>query len=437
MSHHASSEIQELLLTVSEDTKTRAKALWPKLAPHLREGDRRACERTHIPPEAQEEIYAADEARFQALFERGFDDQYIQTTKAAVSQIVGSGMSINTYLTGYQEIVQEFCIAVANSRSRNRDLSTVVECCFFDASVAVSMFMDEVETKSQTERQQLADEFQQQVQKVISEVNDVSRQIGLDSNGLLDQANESSRKAAVLHDEVGAAMEEYSGNLKATTESAEQLDSSMGNINEHVTQGVRAVEESSERTERAKTNIDQLSQAAHQINNLIKLIEDIAQQTNLLALNATIEAARAGEAGKGFAVVASEVKALADQSQKTAESVTRQIGQINELVNTSVTDMDALSTLISGAGTSLRSVASVMEEQTDATQEMARRNEVMTAGADHLHQALDEILDNTKTTTQANISSSNEIVEHSRLLENSSKILSERTEEFLHRLAIR
>jgi|GEM_PF-2528558 len=52
--------------------------------------------------------------------------------------------------------------------------------------------------------------------------------------------------------------------------------------------------------------INTLSSSAKHIEQVIKLIEEIAKQTNLLALNATIEAARAGDAGKGFAVVANE-----------------------------------------------------------------------------------------------------------------------------------
>jgi methyl-accepting chemotaxis protein len=55
---------------------------------------------------------------------------------------------------------------------------------------------------------------------------------------------------------------------------------------------------------------------AARINDVVKLIGDIACQTNLLALNATIEAALAGDAGKGFAVVAGEVKNLAIQAAK-------------------------------------------------------------------------------------------------------------------------
>ena len=62
-----------------------------------------------------------------------------------------------------------------------------------------------------------------------------------------------------------------------------------------------------------------------QIRKIVSIITDIANQTNLLALNAAIEAARAGEAGRGFAVVAAEVKALAQESRSSAESISDMI----------------------------------------------------------------------------------------------------------------
>ena len=59
-----------------------------------------------------------------------------------------------------------------------------------------------------------------------------------------------------------------------------------------------------------------LSENTKKINEVLKLIGEVAAQTNLLALNAAIEAARAGEAGRGFAVVAQEVRKLAENTQE-------------------------------------------------------------------------------------------------------------------------
>jgi methyl-accepting chemotaxis protein len=72
--------------------------------------------------------------------------------------------------------------------------------------------------------------------------------------------------------------------------------------------------DANEATRRTETTVQHLSKAAHEIGDVIGLINNIAGQTNLLALNAKIEAARAG-AGKGFAVVAAEVKSLASQTR--------------------------------------------------------------------------------------------------------------------------
>ena len=111
--------------------------------------------------------------------------------------------------------------------------------------------------------------------------------------------------------------------------------------------------------------------SSRKIVDIIGVIDGIAFQTNILALNAAVEAARAGEQGRGFAVVASEVRSLAHRSATAAK-------EIKQLINDSVSKVEAGSRLVDLAGetmgnvvTSIQRVADIMKEITGASAEQS------------------------------------------------------------------
>lgn len=137
-------------------------------------------------------------------------------------------------------------------------------------------------------------------------------------------------------------------------------------------ESARIASEAVDQARRTNDSVGELSQAAARIGDVVELINTIAGQTNLLALNATIEAARAGEAGRCFAVAAAEVKALAEQTAKATGEIGQHISGIQSATHVSVDAIQEIGHTIGRMSEIASTIASAVEEQGAATQEISR-----------------------------------------------------------------
>lgn len=76
-----------------------------------------------------------------------------------------------------------------------------------------------------------------------------------------------------------------------------------------------------ERLRITNAHLKELEASTNQMEDVIRVITNIARKSNLLSLNASIEAARVGEAGRAFSVVAAEMKRLAEDSAQEASKI--------------------------------------------------------------------------------------------------------------------
>jgi methyl-accepting chemotaxis protein len=223
-------------------------------------------------------------------------------------------------------------------------------------------------SRRRADMHRMADDFESAVGEIVEKVSSASSQLEASAGSLTSTAD----RAEDLATKVVSASEQASTNVQSVASATEEMASSVNEISRQVHESARIAGDAVGQARSTTERVGELSKAATRIGDVVELINTIAGQTNLLALNATIEAARAGEAGRGFAVVASEVKALAEQTSKATGEIGQQISGIQAATLDSVNAIKEISATIEKLSEISATIASAVEEQGAATQEISR-----------------------------------------------------------------
>jgi methyl-accepting chemotaxis protein len=272
-------------------------------------------------------------------------------------------------------------VAAANDRDEIGEMARALQ--VFKDNMIEARRLETGQREEQLRKEQRQQHVEQSVHKFNSAVNASLQglaEAATELRGASETVSSTALETNIQAAAVSSASAQATGNVRSVAAASQELSASIEEIARQVTHASEMAGRSVGEAERTDGSVRELVDAATRIGESVQLINSIASQTNLLALNATIEAARAGDAGRGFSVVASEVKSLASQTAKATQEIAGQITAIQTATHNVVEAIKGIGGTIGQVNEISVSIASAIEQQGAATQEIVRHTEEVANG---------------------------------------------------------
>lgn len=241
----------------------------------------------------------------------------------------------------------------------------------------------------------VAEQRQQHLlQQRLDEISHASQELESSAIIVTQNAQEQSHSASTASaavEELNVSILQVASLASESRLASHEAEQDLKNSNQQLLELVEQLSSVAEQARETNQQIHQLYNSSQVINDVTRVIHEMADQTNLLALNAAIEAARAGEAGRGFAVVADEVRQLALSSQDSASEITRTITGVQEQISQATEQMTRLSNQAQTSAQNSEELRICLEGVSHKTQQLTEQVVQVAASTQQQSQAVSEI----------------------------------------------
>lgn len=259
------------------------------------------------------------------MFSGNIDGDYLHRRERVARTHIRIGLETKWYMGAFQALQQTlFNIInrhVDDSEQRSKIRESISKVLNFEQQLVLEAY--------EKENLRLREETYQRVKEEIK-----------------SKIAEASRDAVQATDQIAASLQALSEGSTEMNRSFMETVSKTRQTEQWAADGKEKLNALAERVNSVSKTADEMGQtfeafieSLKSINQVVSLVEQVADQTQLLALNAAIEAARAGEAGAGFQVVASEVRKLSEDTKSGIGEIQALVKRLGEQAGEAVSSM--------------------------------------------------------------------------------------------------
>jgi methyl-accepting chemotaxis protein len=236
--------------------------------------------------------------------------------------------------------------------------------------------------------------FDEAIRRVTADLSSHAARV---RENLAEQASITSQQASAIS-ETSVTMKELAETVGQTATRAEEISERVDSSGRLVKTAEDQILTNAENIERLAAEAQNaarlavaLNESARRMDEIVALVNDLAEQSTVLALNAAIEAAKAGEFGRGFSAVAREVKNLASSSKEGTEEIRKVLHEIREGTVKTVTSARASAEQSDILRDGAARAKSLVEEIVPFVEEIGRMSKQIAASARQQSLGLEQV----------------------------------------------